>query len=844
MVGIVIVSHSAKLAEGVCDLAVQMGQGSVSIAVAGGIDDPENPMGTDAVKVHAAIEAVYSPDGVVVLVDLGSALLSADMALEFLTPDQQEHVHLCSAPLVEGALAAAVQASLGSDIEQVLAEASGALAAKISQFGFDSGDLEALSKLQLSAEEAQTLPVTVRNTHGLHARPAAKLVKTAGQFQADLWVIKENQSADAKSINQVVTLGVRPGEQMTLKAIGLDAAEALAALNALADENFGETEEITDSGSEGVYKPRMPVTDQLEAEPAEPAAVQTLDSDRELIGIPASPGTAGGPVFHYKPKLPRIEIKNIENPAAEWTKLETALTAARREIRTLHAQTVALTGSSQAAIFEAHQLFLIDPDLLQSAKAHIFNDHLNAEAAWQRSVDAVVDNFLALDDAYLRGRAGDVRDVGDRVLRHLLGLEPPDLDFEQPVMILAVDLTPSDVARLTPDTVLGICTAAGGKTSHSVILARALDIPAVVGLGDAIEAVPEGQIIALDGSTGRVWLHPDEVQLTALEAQRVAWQRHRQQVIDAAHHRPAVTEDGRRIGIMANISGPDEASRAMALGAEGVGLFRTEFLFMGRTSAPTEEEQFVAYRQVFETMGRRPVIIRTLDVGGDKPLSYLDLEVEANPFLGWRGLRFCLDQPGLFKTQLRAILRAGAGYTVRVMFPMVSTVSEFRRAKQLLAEVQVELGAEQIPFAQNMAVGVMIEVPSAVVMADQLAAEADFFSIGSNDLAQYVLAADRGNRRVAKLVDALQPAVLRMIKQTVQAAHAAGIRVGLCGELAGDPLATPVLVGLEIDELSMSPPAIPQIKTAVRHLTVETAQQMAHHTLTLESAEAVNAFLL
>jgi phosphocarrier protein FPr len=416
------------------------------------------------------------------------------------------------------------------------------------------------------------------------------------------------------------------------------------------------------------------------------------------------------------------------------------------------------------------------------------------------------------------------------------------MDVERPSILVAPDVTPSETARLDPTKVLGICTEMGGATSHSAILARALGIPSVAGLSGATRYLHDGQIVAMDGTAGRVWLHPDQATLHELEARREQWQQEQRQA-RAAGQGPAVTQDGQVVQVVANIAGLNDADAALEYGAEGVGVFRTEFLFMDRTHPPTEEEQLAAYQRVAQIMGTRRLVIRTLDVGGDKPLPYLDSAVEMNPFLGWRGIRFCLDHPEIFKMQLRAILRASPGHHIQLLFPMISTPSELRAAKNLLAAVQEDLQSAGIAFDREMAVGVMIEVPSAVAVADQLAGGADFFSIGSNDLAQYVMAADRGNERVSPLADALQPSVLRLIAQTVQAAHAAGIPVAVCGELAGDPQAAPLLVGLGVDELSMNAPNIPAVKQAIRGLSLAAARQVAGEVLALETVEAVRDYL-
>ena len=838
MVSIVIVSHSAKLAEGVRELAEQMVQGKLRLAATGGIDDPENPIGTDPMKVYEAIEAVYDDDGVVVLMDLGSALLSAEMALEFLEPERQANVYLCEAPLVEGTMAAAVQASVGGDVRQVMAEARGALAMKVSQL---QPALPAESPAQAPDVRpsqpdgaVERLLLVVNNRLGLHARPAARFVSVANRFESQITLSKAGAEANAKSINQVATLGVRQGDEIAITAYGPDAAPALQAIQALANDNFGDRDEALEKVAVSAAKP-------VAETPVTPTGDE-LPSDASSVGIAASPGIAIGPAFQYRPRLPEVTNYSVTDTEAEWRRLQAALAGAKEEIEQLHRAAIDKVGPAEAAIFEAHSLFLLDPTLLDATKEAILERQSNAEAAWQQTIEATADTYRALDDPYMQARAIDILDVGQRVLGHLMDFERPSFDFSEPVIIVAADLTPSDTARLDPAQVLGLCTEGGGTTSHSAILARALGIPAIVGLGPSLEEITAGQIIAINGDQGRLWLRPDPDQLARLEEERRQWLLDRQRSKDAGRG-PAITLDEHRVEIGANIGGPHDTAVALEFGAEGVGLFRTEFLFLDRQTAPAEEEQVAAYREVAQAMGQRPVIIRTLDVGGDKPLPYIDLGQEDNPFLGWRGIRFCLDTPSLFKTQLRAILQASHGHNLKLMFPMIGALDEVRAAKALLAEARAELQARNLPFDAQMEGGVMVEVPSAVSIADQLAREVDFFSIGTNDLTQYVMAADRGNARVANLANALQPAVLRMIQQTVQAAHEAGIWVGMCGELAGNARAAPLLVGLGLDELSISAPAIPAVKAAIRCFTLARARQIAEKALVCESAASVTQLL-
>lgn len=823
MVNIVIVSHSAKLAEGVRELAEQMAQGKVAIAVAGGIDDPANPIGTDATKVLKAIESVYSPDGVLVLMDMGSALLSAEVALDLLTPEEKANVHLCSAPLIEGTIAAAVQASAGAPMAQVLAEAQASLSAKIAHLA-PSGCQDACTTMPEDEMPAgvRQVRLQIRNPLGLHARPAANVVKTASRFRAEITITAGRRSASAKSINQVATLGVRQGEEVVVSAAGPDAAEALSAMINLARDNFGE------SCTSAIEPSDLPL--------------ESPAGDSELTGIPASSGIALGPAFLYQSCMPEVKEYMITDANAEWTRLQAAIADARKELEALQEAACRQIGQDETAILEVHEMILLDPTLQDKAKELVFAHKRNAEFAWQSAIEEIAGEYRNLDDDYLRARAADVLDAGQRVLRNLLGVIQPSLEMDRQVIIVAREMTPSDVACLNPASALGICTEAGGATSHAAIMARSMCIPAIVGLTGIADRIKDQQFIALDGSTGRLWLNPSPEQLTQLQERREQWCRE-QEESRAAGRQPAVTRDGHRVSVAANIGTPLDTRPALEYGAEGVGLFRTEFLFFDRKTPPDEEEQLSAYLQVSQAMGNSPVTIRTLDAGGDKPLSYLAMDAEDNPFLGLRGIRLCLSNADLFKTQLRAILRASYGHHLRLMFPMISTLEELRTARQMLAEAQSELHAGGIMFDERLQVGIMIEVPSAVAIADHLAAEIDFFSIGTNDLTQYVMAADRGNGKVAGLANALQPAVLRLIHQTVVAAHSAGKQVSMCGELAGNPLASSLLVGLGLDELSMSAASIPAVKAAIRQVSLFEAKEIAQRVLAQNTLEDVHHIL-
>jgi phosphocarrier protein FPr len=815
MVGIVIVSHSAKLAAGVQELAQQIG--GISLAIAAGIDDPENPLGTDVMQVYQAIESVYSEEGVVVLMDLGSAVLSAQMALDFFPQEKRQKVRLCEAPLVEGTIAAAVQVSAGANLEQVLREARGSLAAKAA---FLSGENELLSIKSTPIQPTEEIRLVVQNQMGIHARPAAKFVTTAAKFQSEITlrnVSANTKLVNGKSINQVVTSGIRQGDEIVIAATGIDATEALSALQQLVEDNFGEN----------LNKTSFPET--------------TKVSNAQLSGISASPGIAIGNVVIYQPTIFGVANQQTDNFQTEWEKFQTAVSSARAQIQMLR-QKAASRGKEEAAIFDAHLLFLEDPAVIDRVRLLIFEESKSAEAAWQNVVNDTLTLYQSLKDSYLQARAIDVSDVGTRVLQLLTGAQTESLDLQEPAILVADELTPSETVQLDPSKVLGICTVSGGANSHTGILARALGIPTVMGVGVNLLQLENGTLIALDGGTGEVWVEPDETLLRELQRQR-DHQLAENEALKTAAQQPAITSDGHRVKVMANLCGVCDAKFAVDTGACGVGLLRSEFLYLEREIAPTEEEQVEIYQTIAKTIFPHPVIIRTLDIGGDKPLPYVNLQPEANPFLGLRGIRFLLDCPNLLKTQLRAILRASYGQQIKVMFPLVASIREIRAVKEILTTVQAELRYEKISFDEEMEVGMMIEVPAAVMMADKLAKEVDFFSIGTNDLTQYVMASDRNNPKVATLADAFEPAVLRMIQQTVTAAHNAGIWVGVCGELASSGLATPILVGLGVDELSMNAPAIPAVKATISKLTMKEAEAIAFNVLQLDCAEEVRQYV-
>jgi phosphoenolpyruvate-protein phosphotransferase (PTS system enzyme I) len=562
-----------------------------------------------------------------------------------------------------------------------------------------------------------------------------------------------------------------------------------------------------------------------------------------LQGISASPGIAIGPAFLFHRMEIQIECCTVDDPTAEWQRFEKALAVAQDQLETVYQRARDESGEEQAEIFKAQAMILEDPELLKTIKTAVDDQKVNVESALHDATEVYAQMLESLDDEYLSARALDVRDVASRLIRILLGIaETPTADLDTPSIIIAQDLTPSDTVLIDKSCVLGFCTADGGATSHTAILARGLGLPAVVGAGPEVLDRCNGNMLILDGSAGKLFIDPSPEYADDYRKK----QNHYALILDKAREKaqePAITSDGHRVEVVANIGNVAGARAAIEAGAEGVGLLRSEFLYLERPSLPDEEEQYQAYKTIADAFGNQPVILRTLDIGGDKELTYLSLPPEQNPFLGVRAIRLCLARPDLFKPQLRAALRAAAGNNLKLMFPMVATVGEVRQARAVLEECQRELEAEGQIFARSIDIGIMVEIPSAAVMADHLAKEVDFFSIGTNDLSQYTLAVDRTNAQVAHLASSFQPAVLRLIKQVIDAAHAEGKWVGLCGELAGEPLAIPILLGLGLDEFSMNPPAVPIAKQIIRSLSLREAKVVAEQVLQLENSEKIQAFV-
>ena len=658
-------------------------------------------------------------------------------------------------------------------------------------------------------------PLVVGNPSGLHARPAAVVAAAARQFRSEVTLRRAGVDVNARSVVAILGLEVLCGDIVAIVATGPDATEAVAALSHV----------ILDAPHDA---PAATL-------PQVPATARHRDPDL-LVGIAASPGVAVGTVWQLRHEPPAI-VEDAGDARQERRTLEGALDAARAELAALETRLRAQGAADHAAIFAAHRVLLEDPELLAIAMKTI-DAGRSAAFAWHAAVGVQANRLAALKSQLLAGRAQDVRDVGRRVLRQLTsnGAATP-LEYPADTILVAEELTPSDTANVDRSRVLGVCTTTGGASSHAAILARSLDLPFVAGVDPSALALPNGTPVVLDGFAGTVRLTPSAADIEQVRSQQ-AHRSARRRAAEARAGEPAVTRDGHVVSVGANIGSVADAEQAVALGADGVGLLRTEFLFLERTTAPGEAEQEAVYVDIARVLGpARRLVIRTLDVGGDKPPLFLPIPREANPFLGERGIRVLLNHPELLRAQLRAILRASTHGAIAVMFPMVSALEEWRAARAILDE---EHQREDVP---RIAAGVMVEVASAALLADHFAREVSFFSIGTNDLTQYTLAIDRGHTRLAPQADSLSPAVLRLIAQTTRAASEQRRPTSVCGAVASDEAAIPILIGLGVHELSVAVPAIPAVKAQIRELRLDECRRLAEAALTCGTAGDVRALV-
>ena len=558
-------------------------------------------------------------------------------------------------------------------------------------------------------------------------------------------------------------------------------------------------------------------------------------------GTGASPGIALGKALVVEHKELVIEKRTITDVDAEIAKLREAIQVSKTELEKVKEKAAKELGEAEAEIFGAHLLVLEDPELTGAAESKIADEKVNADFALNEIKEMFVAMFESMDNEYMRERAADIKDVTNRVLRHLLGIKVVDLSaLDEEVVLVAHDLTPSDTATMNKKMVLGFLTNIGGRTSHTAIMARTLEIAAVVGLTDITENVKDGDFVVFNGDTGEVIINPDEETKAAYAAKKQAFEEEKK-ALELLKGKESVTLDGRRVELAGNIGTPNDIEGLIKNDAEGVGLYRTEFLYMDSDKLPEEDTQFEAYKAVLEGMSGKPIVIRTLDIGGDKKLDYLPLDEEMNPFLGYRAIRLCLDRTDIFKTQLRALYRASVYGKLRIMFPMISSLEELLQAKEIVKEVQAELDAEGIAYAKDVEIGMMIEVPSAAVISDVLAKHVDFFSIGTNDLIQYTTAVDRMNQKISYLYNQFNPAVLRLIKMVIDNAHKEGKWVGMCGEAAGDQMMIPILLGFGLDEFSMSPISILPARKLITSVNEADMKKFADEVLAMGTAEEIKA---
>jgi multiphosphoryl transfer protein len=811
-VGLVVVSHSRALACASVALAGEMLHGrAVTIEVAAGLDD--TTFGTDAVSIMEAIQRADGPDGVVVLMDLGSALLSAELALDLLpNPAVRDRVTLSPAPLVEGLVVAAVAAAGGATRAEVAAEARGALLGKMAHLSVPNHCAEP-DAVQVGQDQVVGV-FRLENPHGLHARPASRLVSEVRALDATVQLRNLTTGAGpvpAGSLSRVALLSALQGHDVEVRASGPQAQEAVEHLVALAKRRFDEQVEQS-------VAPRAPGP----------------STSSRTGPVAASPGIAIGPARRLTAVPVDLAGHTVEGPAAEWRRAAEAVAAVRREIDHVRVLTLREVGPEQAGIFDAHLALLTDAELLADVKSRI-GAGVGAVAAWADCLADVERQWANLPDAYLRERAADVRAVREQVLRALTGQVARRMTA--PGVLVADDLTPVETAGLDLELVTGVVLAQGSPTSHAAILARARDIPVVVAAGPAALDITEGTTVVLDGSRGELYVGPptelvEEYQRRALEHARLRAQQL------ALADRPAVTRDGTAFVVEANLGSVADARAAHEAGADGAGLVRTEFLFLDRNVAPSIEEQQEEYDRIASAMGGRRITLRTLDVGGDKPLPYLRMPAEANPFLGRRGIRLSLEHRELLRDQMVAICDTARHHPTSIMIPMVSTLDEMIEARQVLTEAA---GPSGLP--PGLRLGTMIEVPSAALKIEAFLPHVDFVSIGTNDLTQYALAAERGNSAVAALSDALDPGVLRLIDHVCRAAHGR-IDVAVCGEAASDELAIPILAGLGVRQLSVAPPAVPRVKAAIRDLDVDECASWAKQALTMAGANDVRKLVL
>lgn len=874
MVGIVIVSHSRALAEAVCELAKQVSEkADIPIVPCGGAGDEHEDFGTDATEILEAIEQVASPEGVLVLMDLGSAVMSAETSLELLEADIP--VRLCPASLVEGAVSAAIQAVMGSDLDTVYREAMNSLEPKRehlddsavggnagiadsaggcidsgrpaekekppgSEEAFDPGEVSGVDEIR---------EFTVKNPQGVHARPAAKLVKAVSSSGLEVKIAHANHPdhwGDAGSFNFLATLDIRRGDQFLLKVTGRRRGRQESArvsaeqdlreiffkkIDTLVEDGFGES--IPDASAAKSPAAITPASSEPTADGAQ------VNKPCRLLRI--SPGIAVAPLFKLDLELPEIPDTSAEDAETELDRLNTAREATARRIESARKELIRRGNPDEADILEAHLLILHDPEFRSSVEKLVREEKKNAALAVTEASRDISDSYARLSNEYMKARARDVETVARRLVFYILqseaGVAPQDAapktsvpkevpsQPREPSIIAAEDLDPASVLRIDQSLIKGFILGHLEANSHAAIIARSFGVPAVAGFG-GISDLDFGVSIVVDADTPAVMVDPQpEQKKKYLEAERL-WLNQVKELREAAalHAR---TKDGITISVYANIARPGEARALTDCGADGIGLLRTEFLFLDRQEAPSEEEQVESLSEIVAACEEHPVIIRLFDIGGDKQVPFLKINTEDNPFLGLRGVRLYRRHPAIIETHLRALLRTAAEGNVSLVLPMVTRPDEVRELRSTAEKVHETLSSEGVRHGWPVRIGIMVETPAAVEMADELAELCDFFSLGTNDLTQYILAADRGNEEVGYLYDSFNPAVLRGIRRTAESARKHGIPCGVCGEMAGDPGGARLLLGLGVSSLSVVPAAVPRIKALIRSSTLEELEDAA-----------------
>lgn len=791
MVGLVLVSHSKALVEAALTLVKELSPIPIPIAGAGGVGENKRELGTDATDILEAIKEVFSEDGVLILADMGSAILSSEFALELLDSLEAKKVKICPAPIIEGAVAAAVQIGLNRSLEDVDKEARLGLSAKeehLLPHSFPEKE-DNKSFLQVDFEtnpQVISRVFKVKNQHGLHARPISRLIQTAAQFSAKIGVkniTKNTTIADAESLIALGRLQAEKNDEIMFFALGEDAIQSLDALEALHNTNYGDKD-----------------------------FVELIEKRVESNQFAISQGYAIGPAIIVNETDVVIEKITISNPYTEITRLKEAIKNAVNQLT----NEISIHNNCDTDIFKAHLLMLTDPMLIDFAEKMIESELCNADYAWHTAIQTISQEYQAMENSYFKMRAADLIDIGKRVLYTLGAISQKDsISFDKEGIVFIGELLPSMAALLNPNIIKAVVTEFGGMTSHAAIITRSLGIPLISGFADW-KKIKNGTPVIVDGYTSELYFNPNEELLKQYTAKYNQWKKDFYDLKQKAQT-PAFTQDGQQITVLSNIGSLSDAQSVGESGADGVGLLRTEFLFLNRKKAPTETEQYIALRDIL-TVIDKPITLRTLDIGGDKPLPYLHREREDNPFLGVRGVRLYKTEPELFSIHIRAVLRAAFNTNTKLMFPMIAQINEFEAVKNQVIAVHNQLENEGIAHLWPIEIGVMIETPAAALIAQELAQKVDFFSIGTNDLTQYIMAAERGNKQLSEYSDPMSLPLLRALALIIESGKASNIPVSLCGELGVLKPSLSILLSLGLTTISLTGASIPEAKNIIREL--------------------------